>query len=880
MKRIISLVFFVGFVFAAEVIESTTSVEPVTLVTEHTLSPVYEPIDVSFIHSYGLENILSILEERFFKMQKIKEHRSEHPPEYITTSDTHIPELVSDPVLAKLEEELNAVQEKYISVAEAFIAKIRSLKLEEIQKLGKLLRSLRQKAKEKELLKALFLEKVEPREYDYLFGARECPLACMILKAFDQIALLRKAYCGLNIFPEDVEDVFPIFDLFGETVPEFIEMLSITIDAKITPFENIVTILRHPHVGSDVKIVNEPAIPHLDAMIKTYQETEATDSRKRPYTPADFMLPFLNIADFFTTRAAIINFEDVEKAEKLMASDSYKQMVESRDTSLRNLLQIQQKIDSKEVTLTPQEFLEVIAARLALEELNKGFQLMQSLPMVMNYEENKRNMAANKMLARRHYEMANTFLRAMSGIDDETVVKLEGLFNDITRGCSQKEWYRQLFGIDPPLTRKRGFVVKHDQQQNHADQHIWDIFLNHRPKMLWGSVVRNINCWNQTVKEFGCLPFSVEITPYNYRKIAMGMSLLTSIYGIAQMVMAGVNHVSIPTELFNEILPIVNLLQQIAPSILGKFIFHIEASKTCVENIEYIFSNRSVENVALLGLEKFSQEKVERVTNAWRKAASHLKVGKIIMKPASEADVQNSRYILKQDAALASTKASIEIIVDGASLSGEAALALVEAEPELLKRDTQFSAALKFMNLSSFSIDCQVAILGAVTCNEKLQDISLCNLGIADSDEVVAAAIVDMVRNGGVKKLDIGNNKFGLRFMQRLDSLAKDSAIEVLRLNGNPITDEGARRLGAMMRKNPAFQAVGVAECGLSEKGSEYIVDACLDQKSGIKMINFTGNQFSDELVKKLLSNGFVSMKNPALPNFDLAFAHISRSSR
>ena len=38
----------------------------------------------------------------------------------------------------------------------------------------------------------------------------------------------------------------------------------------------------------------------------------------------------------------------------------------------------------------------------------------------------------------------------MSGIDDETVVKLEGLFNDITRGCSQKNGTDSFFGIDPP----------------------------------------------------------------------------------------------------------------------------------------------------------------------------------------------------------------------------------------------------------------------------------------------------------------------------------------------------------------------------------------------------------------------------------------------
>ena len=87
----------------------------------------------------------------------------------------------------------------------------------------------------------------------------------------------------------------------------------------------------------------------------------------------------------------------------------------------------------------------------------------------------------------------------------------------------------------------------------------------------------------------------------------------------------------------------------------------------------------------------------------------------------------------------------------------------------------------------------------------------------------LAAAIVDMVRNGRVEKLDIGNNKLGLPIYAKVDSLVKDSAIEVW-MEWKPTTDEGAK-VRSNDEKESSFQAVGVAECGLSGRGS--IADAC-----------------------------------------------------
>ena len=155
----------------------------------------------------------------------------------------------------------------------------------------------------------------------------------------------------------------------------------------------------------------------------------------------------------------------------------------------------------------------------------------------------------------------------------------------------------------------------------------------------------------------------------------------------------------------------------------------------------------------------------------------------------------------------------------------------------------QTNTTLKVLHAKNCYISCKGAkSLGrALSINSSLE-----MLNISIGDEGVAHIANALQRNTTMKVLDVANCGISDKGAESLArALSVNSSLEELDISGTSIGNEGVAHIANALQKNTTLKILDVANCGISDKGAGSLARA-LSVNSSLKELNISGTSIGD----------------------------------
>ena len=148
------------------------------------------------------------------------------------------------------------------------------------------------------------------------------------------------------------------------------------------------------------------------------------------------------------------------------------------------------------------------------------------------------------------------------------------------------------------------------------------------------------------------------------------------------------------------------------------------------------------------------------------------------------------------------------------------------------------------------------------------------------SDEGIATFILLLIIPNTLKKLYLGKNSLhdaGIAHLVKALSVPDCHLIE-LQLDGNDITDQGARSLANMLKTNKTLENLSLNGNRLSEKGMQSLVEVLIDQNRTLQELHLSDNQLTSELPVNTIIR--MIQFNSSLRRFTVKNANLSEENQ
>lgn len=148
------------------------------------------------------------------------------------------------------------------------------------------------------------------------------------------------------------------------------------------------------------------------------------------------------------------------------------------------------------------------------------------------------------------------------------------------------------------------------------------------------------------------------------------------------------------------------------------------------------------------------------------------------------------------------------------------------------------------------------------------------------SEHGIATFIPLFRRPNALKRLDVGKNSLhdvGISHLAEALCVPDCRLIE-LQLDGNDITDQGARSLANMLKTNRTLENLSLNGNRLSEKGMQSLVEVLIDQNQTLRELHLSDNQLTSELPVNTIIR--MIQFNSSLRRFTVKNAHLSEENQ